>query len=232
MASSDVGRGSVSHYRRRHSPRTRAPTAAPIGPATRAPVTPPAVPPLSRCASGERERQGYGCEPEFHGAHFPLNEKYLGQFLTVGESPAKSPVTAEPPNDPSPAITSGGRPLAQGPVREVRAALQLQIIAPSWRSSHSGPDLHLSDFCSSLQSSAPTQAHLRSPSGASKQLNVALAFEHARNNAATMPHTRRANRISPSISHGGILTLDTCPRYQNSARSRRSRDRRSATERK
>ena len=157
-----------------------------------------------------------------HHSHFPRREKYPGQFLTTGESPAKSPLTAKSANDPSPAITTGDRPLAQGPVREVRSALQLQIIAPSWRLSHSGPDSQLSDFCISRQSYAPMQAHLRSPSGVSKQLNVAQAFERARNNAATMLSMRRADRISPSIFHGGILTLDTCPRYQNSARWRRS----------
>jgi len=117
-----------------------------------------------------------------------------------------------------PAAISLLRPLAQGPVREVRAALQLQIMAPSWRSSHSGPDLQLSDFCISLQSFAPTHAHLCSPWGVLKQLNFALAFGHASKNAATILSTRRADRIAPSISHGGILTLDTGPRYENSAR--------------
>lgn len=116
---------------------------------------------------------------------FSLWEKYRCQFLTTGESPANcGPV--------------------QRAVREARAALQLQIMAPSWRLSHSGLAWQLCDFCISLQSPDPTQAHLR-PSGVSKQSNVAQAIEQASNNAATTPNMRRADRISPPMSRGGIL---------------------------
>jgi hypothetical protein len=74
----------------------------------------------------------------------------------------------------------------QRPVGEARAALQLQIMAPSWRLSHSRLDWQLSDFCSSLQSAEPMQAHLRLPSGVSKQLKFAQAFEQASTNAAAI----------------------------------------------
>jgi hypothetical protein len=46
------------------------------------------------------------------------------------------------------------------PAFEVRAALQLQMIAPSSPLSHSGFDLQLSEFFISMQSFAPIQAHL------------------------------------------------------------------------
>ena len=81
-------------------------------------------------------------------------------------------------------------------------------MAPSWRLSHSGLARQLCDFCISLQSPDPMQAHLR-PSGVSKQSNVAQAIEQASNNAATTPNMRRADRISPPMSRGGILPY-TC----------------------
>jgi hypothetical protein len=58
----------------------------------------------------------------------------------------------------------------------------------------------LSEVFISAQLSAPTQAHRRSPSGVSKQLKFAHAAECVRSDAATMVSTRRAFRISPSIT--------------------------------
>src|SRR5215510_2514811 len=56
------------------------------------------------------------------------------------------------------------------PAFAVRAALQLQMIAPSSPLSHSGSDLQLSEFFISLQSFRPMQAHLTpSPGVASIQ---------------------------------------------------------------
>ena len=57
----------------------------------------------------------------------------------------------------------------------MRAALQLQMIAPSSLLSHSGPDVQRSEFFISLQLPAPMQAHLRPSPGVSKQLNAAQA---------------------------------------------------------
>jgi hypothetical protein len=120
---------------------------------------------------------------------------------------------------PSQFLTPSQSPANCGPVqravREARVALQLQIMAPSWRLSHSALAWQLCDFCISLQSPDPMQAHLR-PSGVSKQSNVAQAIEQASNNAATTPNMRRADRISPPMSRGGILPLDMRPRYENS----------------
>jgi hypothetical protein len=41
-----------------------------------------------------------------HHQNFPLTENYRGQFLTTGESLARSPLTAEPANSASPVITT------------------------------------------------------------------------------------------------------------------------------
>jgi hypothetical protein len=59
-------------------------------------------------------------------------------------------------------------------------------MAPSWRLSHSRLDWQLSDFCNALQSTEPMQAHLRLPSGVSKQLKFAQALGQATANAAAI----------------------------------------------
>ena len=88
----------------------------------------------------------------------------------------------------------------QGPVFTLFAALQLQMTVPSARSSHCGSELQLSEVFISVQLSAPTHAHRRSPSGVWKQLKIAQAAELDRNAATSKANKRRAIRISPSIT--------------------------------
>jgi hypothetical protein len=76
-------------------------------------------------AAGDRKRHRHDSDKyqQLHRQH-PRRGKYRGQFLMVGESPAKSPLTAEPANDASPAIEAGAC------IRRVgllRACLQLGI---------------------------------------------------------------------------------------------------------
>src|SRR4029450_7797541 len=87
----------------------------------------------------------------------------------------------------------GGRPLAF----EVRAALQLQTIAPSSPLSHSASDLQLSEFFISVQSFAPMQAHLNPSPGVSKQLNSAVASQLQPSDANVTVTTRTAPLMAP-----------------------------------
>lgn len=117
------------------------------------------------------------------------------------------------------------RPVAQGRAFAVRAALQLQIIAPSSPLSHLRSDLQLSDLCISLQLSAPMQAHLRSPCGVSKQSKCALAFEcarRARGPAGMSAAVRRGARaaLPPQISTAR-QSLGRSPRVKGRPRSGR-----------
>src|SRR4026207_2267583 len=79
---------------------------------------------------------------------------------------------------------------------EGRAALQLQMIAPSSPLSHAASDLQLLEFFISVQSFAPIQAHLDPSPGVSKQLNSALASQFQPSDAGESVTMRRATPIA------------------------------------
>src|SRR5262249_6128477 len=89
------------------------------------------------------------------------------------------------------------------PAFAVRAALQLQMIAPSSPLSHSGSDLQLSEFFISLQSLTPMQAHLTHSPGVAQQLNsaprhsLAASREHGLPRLHSELDRRQLSLVSP-----------------------------------